>query len=273
MRDKTVERIIVGDIATNCWIYPCADTVTAGPTGIEIFGAGLTGSGYTGCALIDPGADAQRIMSRLETLKMIPLYILLTHGHFDHIAAVPSLVAENRTIKNSSTKDKPATPADSNTKAANTTPTATTTAVNKKYPLIAIHHSDSQYLGPGSYEAHCRCFTFITGNAAYIDAYWEDMPPADALLEEGSHIGPFTVLHLPGHTPGSIAFWDEKAKVLFTGDTLFKNNYGRTDLPGGNVDLLFGSLKRLFAMDSDIKVYPGHGPATTIGQESAMRLI
>jgi len=87
------------------------------------------------------------------------------------------------------------------------------------------------------------------------------------LLEEGSTIGPFTVLHVPGHTPGCAAFWDKEQKVLFTGDTLFQRGYGRTDLPGGNEKDLVKSLNRLFSMDPDIKVYPGHGESTTIGQE------
>ena len=95
------------------------------------------------------------------------------------------------------------------------------------------------------------------------------MPSPDKRLEEGEKIGPFTVLHLPGHTPGSIGLWDEKAGVLFSGDTLFYGNYGRTDLPGGDSAQLFASLKRLLAMDGGIQVYAGHGPATTIGREAA----
>jgi glyoxylase-like metal-dependent hydrolase (beta-lactamase superfamily II) len=105
------------------------------------------------------------------------------------------------------------------------------------------------------------------GDASFLDLYWSDMPPSDVQLEEGSIIGPFTVLHLPGHTPGSIAFWDKEAGLLFTGDTLFKSGYGRTDLPGGNQMKIYESLNRLFAMDGNITVYPGHGEITTIGQE------
>jgi len=100
-----------------------------------------------------------------------------------------------------------------------------------------------------------------------MDAYWTEMPPADILLEEGSSIGPFTVLHLPGHSPGSAAFWDKGAGVLFSGDTLFAGAYGRTDLPGGNEQDMFASLRRLSGMDGSIKVYPGHGEPTTIEDE------
>jgi glyoxylase-like metal-dependent hydrolase (beta-lactamase superfamily II) len=96
----------------------------------------------------------------------------------------------------------------------------------------------------------------------------ELQPAADMLLNEGDTIGPFTVLHLPGHTPGSIALWDKKAQVMFTGDVLFCGGYGRTDLPGGNAKLLYASLMRLFNMNGNIQVYPGHDGITTIGQEA-----
>jgi glyoxylase-like metal-dependent hydrolase (beta-lactamase superfamily II) len=170
-------------------------------------------------------------------LKLVPFYILLTHGHFDHIAAVPGLA--------------------------------------RAYPgpVIAIHQADAEYLGPGSYNVHYRSFSAAAGDAAYVDALWEDMPPPDLTLREGDCVGPFTILHLPGHTPGSIALWDKEAKNLFSGDTLFRAGYGRTDLPGGNEARLIESLKRLFAMDAGIKVYPGHGPVTTIGQEAARGMV
>lgn len=75
-----------------------------------------------------------------------------------------------------------------------------------------------------------------------------------------------TVLHTPGHTPGSICIlWD---KVIFSGDTLFKNGVGRTDLPGGSHSELESSLKnRIFILPPDTIVYAGHGPETRIGDE------
>ncbi|ADJ26074.1 putative metallo-beta-lactamase family protein [Dehalogenimonas lykanthroporepellens BL-DC-9] len=76
----------------------------------------------------------------------------------------------------------------------------------------------------------------------------------------------FTILHLPGHSPGGIALYSQDA--VFTGDSLFAGGIGRTDLPGGDYDTLIDSLnQRLLALDDDIKVYPGHGPDTTIGTE------
>jgi glyoxylase-like metal-dependent hydrolase (beta-lactamase superfamily II) len=96
------------------------------------------------------------------------------------------------------------------------------------------------------------------------------MPSPDRLLEEGEKIGPFTVLHLPGHTRGSAVFYDRAEDVLFSGDTLFRGDYGRTDLPGGNDGQIRESLKRLLAMESAVKVYPGHGPVTAIGEETGL---
>ncbi len=71
----------------------------------------------------------------------------------------------------------------------------------------------------------------------------------------------------PGHTPGSVCYLLETEKLLFSGDTLFREGVGRTDLPGGNADALFRSIKRLMQLPDDIRVLPGHGAATTIGHE------
>jgi glyoxylase-like metal-dependent hydrolase (beta-lactamase superfamily II) len=63
----------------------------------------------------------------------------------------------------------------------------------------------------------------------------------------------------------------EEEKLLFSGDTLFKAGIGRTDLPGGDWDKLQQTLERLFTMDGDIRVHPGHGPVTTIGGEKGYK--
>ncbi|MCL2067405.1 MAG: MBL fold metallo-hydrolase [Treponema sp.] len=224
MQEKNIIHLMVGPIATNCWICPIPESKD---------------DGHTACAIIDPGADPDKIISVLNQLKYIPRYILLTHGHFDHIGALPFLYSEYRKESN-----------------------------GKAWPQIAIHGLDSQYLGSASYKEHRISFEFAAGSADVIDEYWNDMPAHDFLLEEGGTVGQFTVLHLPGHTKGSIALWDKEGKNLFSGDTLFKSGRGRTDLPGGDEDEIFDSLNRLFQMDGDIRVFPGHGPSTTIGAEA-----
>jgi len=82
-------------------------------------------------------------------------------------------------------------------------------------------------------------------------------------------IGPFMfeTLFLPGHSPGSVAFHFPKEKVLIGGDVLFKGSMGRADLPGGDLATLMNSLRRLASLPAETRVYPGHGPDTTIGEE------
>jgi hydroxyacylglutathione hydrolase len=95
-------------------------------------------------------------------------------------------------------------------------------------------------------------------------------PPADRFLEEGTDfvLGnlTFKVIHTPGHSPGGICLLNDK--TLFAGDTLFRDSIGRTDLPGGDFDTLDRSIKeRIYPLDDDVIVYPGHGPPTTVGFE------
>lgn len=76
------------------------------------------------------------------------------------------------------------------------------------------------------------------------------------------------VLLTPGHSPGSLSFYCEKDKFVISGDALFKNSIGRTDLPGGDHELLIKSIKaNLLTLPGDTAVYSGHGPVTTVGQE------
>ena len=77
-----------------------------------------------------------------------------------------------------------------------------------------------------------------------------------------------TVIHTPGHTPGGISV--QSGNVLFTGDTLFASGVGRTDLPGSSQQQLLSSLTKLLAFPDETKIYPGHGPSSTIGREKEM---
>ena len=78
----------------------------------------------------------------------------------------------------------------------------------------------------------------------------------------------FDVLHTPGHTAGSVCLYEERAALLLSGDVLFAGTYGRTDLPGGDDDLMVASLARLAReLPPEVRVLPGHGPETTVGRE------
>ena len=78
----------------------------------------------------------------------------------------------------------------------------------------------------------------------------------------------FEVLETPGHTPGGVSYLERNEKILFSGDTLFAGSIGRTDLPGGDYDALMKSIfEKLMILDGDVKVIPGHGPASEIAQE------
>jgi glyoxylase-like metal-dependent hydrolase (beta-lactamase superfamily II) len=95
-------------------------------------------------------------------------------------------------------------------------------------------------------------------------------PKVDQFLRDGQLItlgqDKVKVLHTPGHSPGSISLVGQR--FVFTGDALFNQSIGRTDLPGGDTDTLIRSItERLFNLDDDTIVYPGHGPETSIGDE------
>ena len=95
-------------------------------------------------------------------------------------------------------------------------------------------------------------------------------PEVDRSPTEGDVLAAGTarleVLHTPGHSPGSISLVSDQA--IFSGDTLFAGSVGRTDLPGGDTDQLIEAIKKkLFTFEDDLPVYPGHGPATTLGEE------
>ena len=76
------------------------------------------------------------------------------------------------------------------------------------------------------------------------------------------------ILHIPGHSPGSLVYYSEIDKFAIVGDVLFNGSIGRTDLPGGDYDSLISNIKsKLFNLDDETIVYTGHGPATTIESE------
>jgi glyoxylase-like metal-dependent hydrolase (beta-lactamase superfamily II) len=193
--------VIVGALETNCYLVYCERTRQ--------------------CAVIDPGAEPERIFLEIAEEDLHPIVLINTHGHLDHIGA-------NKDIKD-----------------------------HFGVPLY-IHGGDSPMLGKVQ-ELELSLFLGA-----------KDSPPADHLLKDGEDIkiGDFSlrVLHTPGHSPGSISLLGDG--VLFSGDTLFMEGVGRTDLPGGSQKQLERSIReKIMTLPDEIVVLPGHGPHTTIGQE------
>lgn len=102
-----------------------------------------------------------------------------------------------------------------------------------------------------------------------------DFPPAiDEYVDEDTGLSfgnsKMQVLHVPGHSLGHVAFYAEEDGFIISGDVLFSGSIGRTDLPGGDYDMLLKNIKeKLLPLPPSTVVYPGHGPATTVGQETA----
>ncbi len=129
-----------------------------------------------------------------------------------------------------------------------------------KDSLLAIHRQDAQLLA----EAH--------DHGVIFGVKLPQQPAPDELLDDGEVLSAgamrLKVIHTPGHTTGGVCLYDEKEGVLFTGDTLFSGSVGRTDFPGGSFDDLMDSIRhKVLPLGDSVKVYPGHGPASTIGVE------
>ena len=162
------------------------------------------------CCVIDPGYDADLVLSKLDSLGLTLEAILLTHGHFDHVGAVKELAAETG---------------------------------------CAVYlHPEDLTMPP----------MMTAGPLYYTNTYAEGTRLALAGLD-------ITVLHTPGHTPGSVCLLVEN--TIFSGDTLFQGSCGRTDLPGGDWATITKSLHRLAALEGNFWVYPGHGGSTTLRDE------
>lgn len=188
-----IKTLPVGMLATNCYIL--TDEVTGK------------------CAIIDPGAESNTILDYIESNKLTPTAIFITHGHFDHFLALEEIV------KN---VDAP----------------------------VYIHELDFDRKGQGGH--------YKLSTDSKLNFYKE----ADE-IEIGNLKA--VVLETPGHSPGSVTLMCEDA--LFTGDTLFSGDCGRTDLEGGSREIILKSLKRLAQLDGNYEVYPGHDESTTLDNE------
>lgn len=102
--------------------------------------------------------------------------------------------------------------------------------------------------------------------------YSKPSPNPGQFLQPGQRIGfgqsELEVLFTPGHSPASVSFFSKSSGILIAGDVLFSGSIGRTDLPGGDLDVLMDSIRREYLpLGDEVVVYPGHGSATTIGHE------
>jgi glyoxylase-like metal-dependent hydrolase (beta-lactamase superfamily II) len=188
----------------------------------------IVGDGKTPeVAVIDPGGDGPDIIARIEKKKYNVKFIINTHGHVDHIWSNDQLKAAYPDAK------------------------------------LCIHELDAPMLA--SSESNLSSFLALRVTS----------PAPDKLLREGDTIRvgglELKVIHIPGHSRGGICLLTESGdgkKIVFCGDTLFQSSIGRTDLPGGShSQLISGIKKKLLTLPDDTRVYPGHGPPTTIGEE------
>lgn len=179
--------------------------------------------------LIDAPEGAEAMVAFCEAAGLAPRVLVNTHGHADHIYA--------------------------------------NAALKERWPAMT--------LAIGAADA--RLLRSPTRNLSILLGAWIKSPEADRLLEDGDRVEvggmALEVLATPGHTQGGISLYaaagPDGVPVVFTGDALFAGSIGRTDLPGMSHEMLLrGIREKLLVLPPETIVYPGHGPATTIGEEA-----
>jgi glyoxylase-like metal-dependent hydrolase (beta-lactamase superfamily II) len=185
-------------------------------------------------AVVDPGGDVERILHAVQglsvQLKGEPLvtHVVNTHSHFDHSMDNGKLIEHLAHLQHET-------------------------------PRLAAHVQAAPLLA-------------AAGGARWFGFPAEPGPQPDLLLKDGDVLPmgghSFEILHTPGHSPGSISLYSADEGCVFVGDVLFRQGIGRWDLPGGDRDVLLGSIReRLLTLPDETMVYPGHGPVTSIGHE------
>ena len=135
--------------------------------------------------------------------------------------------------------------------------------------VIDTHVHADHVTAMGALRDHTNCVT-VMGEQSPVDVVSMRVTDGERVTIEGINL---TALYTPGHTPGSCCFLSEKFKLplLFSGDTLFQRSIGRTDLPGGDPNLIIKSIKnRLLTLHEETNVIPGHGPLTQIYTEKKL---
>jgi len=177
--------------------------------------------------LIDPGDEVGQLLDVVAGQQLSVKFILLTHAHIDHVTGVAE-------------------------------------AVRALHAPVYLHRDDLRLYNAVPQQA--AMFGLPVPVVPAVDHFYDlDKPLTFGDLEVHVH-------HTPGHCPGGVCLQigtaGQPGRDLFVGDTLFAGSIGRTDLPGGDYDTLMHSIRAvLFALGDDSVVYPGHGPATTIGKE------
>lgn len=149
---------------------------------------------------------------------------------------------------------------------------------------IVFTHAHIDHIGAGAefkrltgaptylHRAELPVLASLPMQAQWLGAQTPEQVEIDHFLEEGDAVEfagrAFEILFTPGHSPGSISLYSPQDKLIVSGDVLFRDSIGRTDLPGGDFQTLMGSIRdKLLPLDDDVKVIPGHGPETSIGRE------
>lgn len=178
----------------------------------------------TSVILVDPANDSDLIIKKLNQINKKLVAVLLTHGHFDHIAALDDII--------------------------------------EKYNVpVFMHKSEFDFLTNTTKNGSEKFKQYGLPNVI-SHATPQSLEEGDANVADFN----FKVLHTPGHSPGSLTFVFNEFAVV--GDTLFKQGIGRTDLYKGDHETLVNSiLDKLFELDDDLPLFPGHGPYTTVEDE------
>ena len=180
--------------------------------------------------IIDCGTDPTYAVSYVKESELCVDYIVLTHGHFDHVDRIDKFTSAFPQAKIVCHEDEIKVLLDPEGNLS----TYISSSKSYNYPYIAVSNGD------------------IITLRADDEAYNIDLK----------------IIHSPGHTPGSMCLLCENERIMFTGDVLFAQGYGRVDFKYGSYTDMISSLKYLLKLNPDITFYPGHGGPSKIGRES-----